>query len=455
MLTNTDPKAPEPSTQPIAYPSPEAVGRASIAIRSPLANIVVVVASLGLLAWSVGFFKTRAASIISADAVINTNLVELKSPEEGIIEVLNVETGKSVEANATLFKIRNTKVSDLQAQTLTSRLNQYKTELAKAQASLEQQEQLTGLVAKDSQNQTVLESSEASTEIQQIQADIEGAQSRHRLAEKNYQRLSQLQAAGAIPAVQVDVARSEMEQRASDITSLEAKINTLEVNQAAINQGLTLSRTRSNYDPAIRLQEIELKKAQINQEISGLKQQLVDTTAEITQAKRDSQMRQQGQVQAPIAGIVWSLQAKSGQYVQRGDSLGKLADCNQRWVDAIVDDNLLNGLQVGTPAKVELRGGEANQVLTGKVQMIRSGLGRLNAGEDVMSPVERNLPHQSQVRVALDSPAQPAIATTTAPNGNLCYIGYTGRVTFDAAIANSKPQSLWQKVSNLIHRISS
>jgi multidrug resistance efflux pump len=460
MLTNTDQGSSESSTNPVpqkisTFPPPDAAGRASISIRSPLANVVVVAASLGLLAWSVGFFKARAKSIVSVDAVINTNLIDLKSPEEGILEVVNVETGKPVTAQATMFQIRNTKVSDLQTQTLTSRLNQYKAELAKAKASIDQQEQLAILVAQDSANQTVLESSEAGTEIQQVTADIEGAKSRYRLAEDNYRRLSQLQSAGAIPEIQVDVARSEMEQRASDITSLKAKIDTLQVNQAAINQGLTLSRTRSNYDPAIRLQEIELKKAQINQEIKGLEQQIVDTNAEIAQAKKDTLMKQEGTVQAPIAGIVWSLQAKAGQYVQRGDHLGKLADCNQRWVDAIVDDNLLNGLQVGTPAKVQLRGVESEVVLTGKIQMIRSGLGRLNAGDDVMTPVERNLPHQTQVRVALDNTAQPAIATSASPAGNLCHIGYTGRVTFDAAIANSKPQSLWQRFSSLIHRLSS
>jgi multidrug resistance efflux pump len=461
MLTNTDSHSPEPVTTPVSQittnlPASGAAGRASIAIRSPLANIVVVLASLGLLAWSVGFFKTRAASIISVDAVINTNLIDLKSPEEGILEVVNAETGKPVTAQATMFQIRNTKVSDLQTQTLTSRLNQSKAALAKALASVSQQEQLATLVAQDSSNQTILESAEASTEIQQIQADIEGAKSRHRLAADNHRRLSQLQAAGAIPEIQVDVARSEMEQRASDITSMEAKIDSLRVNQAAISQGLTLSRTRSNYDPAIRLQEIELNKAQINQEINGLEQQIRDTNAEIVQAKRDSQMRQEGQVQAPISGIVWSLQAKSGQYVQRGESLGKLADCNQRWVDAIVDDNRLSGLQVGTPAKFQVRGTASDVMLTGKVQMIRSGLGRLNAGDDVMTPVERHLPHQTQVRVALDNTmAQPAIATATGPAGNLCHIGYTGRVAFDVTLANSQPQSIWQRFSNLFQRLSS
>jgi multidrug resistance efflux pump len=459
MLTKTESPASELSAGPephhIALKPTAIPGRAAIAIRSPLANIAVLFASLGLLAWSVGFFQARAQSVISVDAVVNGNLLDLKSPEEGLLEAVNVETGKPVAAKATLFQVRNSRVSDLKVQELTSRLNQHKAELAKAQAGIAQQEQLALLVAQDAQNQTVLESSEANTEIQQIKADMIGAKSRHQLAQDDYSRLSQLQSAGAIPEIQVDRARSEMEQRASDVASMAAKITTREVNQAAINQGLTLSRTRSNYDPAIRLQEIQLKTAQSHQEIKGLEQQILDTTAEIAQAKRDSKLLQEGKIVAPIAGIVWSLQAKPGQYVQRGDSLGKIADCNQLWVDAVVDDNALSGLQVGTPAKVQLRGVESEVVLTGKIQMIRSGLGRLNAGDDVMTPVERNLPHQTQVRVALDNLTQPAIVTAASPAGNLCHIGYTGRVTFDAKITAASQGSLWKRLSSMIQRISS
>jgi multidrug resistance efflux pump len=453
MPINTNPaETPVKTAAKTVQPIPP--GRESIPIRSPLANIAVIAISLSLLAWSVGFFKTRSRSVISVDAVVNANLMDLKSPEEGLIETVNVETGKAIDAKAILFQIRNSKVSDLKAQELTSKLNQYKSELAKAKASITQQEQLALLVDKDATNQIRLESSEATNEIQQVKADIIGAQSRHQLAQDNYRRISQLQSAGAIPEIQADLARSEMEQRASNVTSLEAKIATLEVNQAAIDQGLTLSRTRSNYDPAIRAQEIQLKTAQITQEIKGLEQQIIDTTAEITQAKRDSQMRQQGNVQAPISGIIWSVQAKPGQYVQRGDSLGKLADCSQRWVDAIVDDNILNEIQVGTTAKVQLRGLQSEVLLNGKVAMIRSGLGRLSAGEDVIAPVERNLPHQTQVRVALENVAQPAIATPAEPTGNLCHIGYTGRVSFEAKVAEAD-QSLWQKMTSMVQRLSS
>ena len=67
------------------------------------------------------------------------------------------------------------------------------------------------------------------------------------------------------------------------------------------------------------------------------------------------------------------------------------------------------------------------------VQTIRSGVGRLAAGEDVAAPVTPNLPRYSKVRVVLD-PATNVSNSTNQPNsGKLCYIGYTGRVTFQIA----------------------
>jgi len=88
-----------------------------------------------------------------------------------------------------------------------------------------------------------------------------------------------------------------------------------------------------------------------------------------------------------------------------------------------VDEQAVRSLQPGTPASIELYGSNA-QVLQGKVSLVRSGIGRLAAGEDVAVPIMPNLPRNTQVRVDLDP-------TTAKNNPNLfCHVGYTGRVTF-------------------------
>jgi hypothetical protein len=55
--------------------------------------------------------------------------------------------------------------------------------------------------------------------------------------------------------------------------------------------------------------------------------------------------------------------------------------------------------------------------------MIRSGLGRLAAGEEVAVPTAPNLPRKAQVRIDLEPDTQNS-------SGRFCYVGYTGEVTF-------------------------
>lgn len=113
--------------------------------------------------------------------------------------------------------------------------------------------------------------------------------------------------------------------------------------------------------------------------------------------------------------------------MQQGESLGQVVSCKQRWVDAWVDEQKVQLLQVGSPAEIKLNGMGSSATLIGKVSTIRSGIGRLAAGEDIAIAMPPNLPRQTQVRIALD---EQSLSSEPIKNGNLCYIGYTARVTF-------------------------
>ncbi|NEU83305.1 HlyD family secretion protein, partial [Nostoc sp. UIC 10630] len=134
-------------------------------------------------------------------------------------------------------------------------------------------------------------------------------------------------------------------------------------------------------------------------------------------------------IKSPESGVMWRLTAQLGKFVQQGESLGQIADCNQRWVDAWVDEQKVRLLQVGTPAEIKLNGTGSSVTLTGKISVIRSGIGRLSAGEDTVVAMMPNLPRHTQVHITLDT--EPSSSSSeNMHNGNLCYIGYTGRVVF-------------------------
>ncbi|MBA2750187.1 MAG: HlyD family efflux transporter periplasmic adaptor subunit [Tatlockia sp.] len=389
----------------------------------------MIVISTALLIWCWRFIQAQLTTVNSVDAVMNATLTDIRAREEGIISKVKVKTGQHINSDGLLFVIENQRASQLQAQEISSRLIQQEAELKQAQERLARKLSLLKMVNRDAVNQKRLEVSENQQSQNQLLSDLEGAKSRYQLAQLSYKRAKLLNSEGAIAKASFDTAKIELKQRESEVESLQAKLAGLQINQDAVRNGLSLSRTRSNYDPSIRLEELQLQIAQDQQGIQTLKKTIQGIKAELGQAKKDLQHKQVATIKSPESGIMWRLTAQPGKFVQQGESLGQIADCNQRWVDAWVDEQKVQLLQVGTPAEIKLNGTGSSVTLTGKISVIRSGIGRLSAGEDTVVAMMANLPRHTQVHIALDKQASSS-SSENMRDGNLCYIGYTGRVVF-------------------------
>ena len=396
--------------------------------RSPVANGVMLLVSVALLAWAWQFLKTRSTSVVSVDAVVNGTLVDLKAPEEGTLTRVVSRTGESVMVGKPMFAVRNDRLNELPMQENKSRLNQTRADLARAQERVDRLVILAASASVDDVAQVELVKSDTSVRVQQLDAEIAAVRARMSLSQVQIDRMSGLVTEGAMPKAALDVPQAEIAQRIQEVKALEAQIEALRVSDEAARQGLYISKTRSNYDPKIRVQELQIQIADGRAEIAGLKQRIRDGETELVQAKTDLNQRQQVVVNAPLSGVLWKMMAQEGKFVQRGEVLAQVADCKTRWVDALVDEGEVNALQVGMLADIRLTGAKDGTLLRGKVQTIRSGVGRLSAGQEVATPIAPNLPRYSQVRVELDSPQ--TVLTDDSGTGNLCSIGYTGRVTF-------------------------
>jgi multidrug resistance efflux pump len=394
----------------------------SVPTRSLLSNLLIIAASAGLIAWSISLIKTKFTAVISRDAVINGVLIDLKTPSEGIVSSESVKTGSVTSTDKAIAILKNDRVSKLQTQEITSKIKQQQAELQRAEAKLNQLVILHSLVAQDRQNQTQLETQEAQQSIEQVKSDLIAAQTRYRQAQLNYQRSKFLLTQGAMPQASLDTATLEMQQRKAEVQSMQARLEASQTNKNAARLRLSLDRTASNYDPNIRLQELDLQIADQRHEVQALQQSVKNANAELKQAQADMKRQQTIVVKAPINGLIWQMNAQQGKYMQQGESIGQVLDCNRRWVDVLVDEEALQSLKPGTPATIKLYGA-SSQELQGKISLVRSGIGRLTAGEEVAIPISANLPRNTQVRVDL-SPG------TQTDNSNFCYVGFTGRVTF-------------------------
>jgi multidrug resistance efflux pump len=392
--------------------------------RSLLSNLLILMASAGLIIFAMRLLHTRLTSVISRDAVINGTLIDVNAPLEGTVTELSVKTGEAVPKDRIAVGIKNERVSELQVKEIQSRINEQKSELERAQAQLSRQLALMQSILDDQKNQSQLESLEAQDSVSQAEAELMTARSRYQIAQTSYNRSKFLTQEGAIAQTQLDEAKRELEESKNQVSGLEAALRAIRANQKAVGLGLNLARSRSNFDPRIRVQELQLQIDDQHKAIATIQQNLKNAQSELVQAKKEMEQKQVIEVKTPTNGVVWHISAQRGQYVQQGDRLGQLLDCSRRWVDVFVDEQAVRSISPGTSATIKLYGSDS-QVLQGRVSIIRSGLGRLAAGEDVAVPLTPNLPRQSQVRVDLDP------ATSKGAPNLLCYVGYTGRVTFE------------------------
>lgn len=395
-----------------------------IANRSLIANILIVVFSIGLITWAIRLVQSKYTSVASLDAVVNGVVIDIKTPQEGIIKSLKADTGSIIKKDVILLSVENDQVSNLQAKQISSRLSSQQSQLVSAEGQLDQLLSLTDLLQSDNQNQKRLEVSDYSDRNEQFESDLRGAIARAKLAELNYDRAIFLQKEGAYSQSVLDLAKVEFQARQSEVESLEARRQSILTNREAASIGLTLERTRSNSDPRIRLEEVQLQISNQQRTIMALRQSIDDAKSELIEANADVNRRRNAIVKSPVSGVIWKLGAREGQLVRQEQSIGQMIDCSKRWVDVYVEEQSVEAIQIGMPAKIELYAA-STLVLNGKVSLIRSGLGRFNAGEDVAITIPQNLPRTAQVRVDLDKNSDLG-----APNV-FCYIGYTGKVTLN------------------------
>lgn len=128
----------------------------------------------------------------------------------------------------------------------------------------------------DQQNQSHLENLEARNSVAQAEAKLKSAQARYQIAQVGYNRSSFLAMEGGLAQFQLDAAKRELEESKNAVDSLDARLRGIRANQKEIELGLNLSRSRSNFDPRIRLQELQLQIADQRKAIATLNQNIKD-----------------------------------------------------------------------------------------------------------------------------------------------------------------------------------
>jgi HlyD family secretion protein len=256
--------------------------RRPISMPSVIVGLVVAVVA-GLSIW----YLVRPQPLLVQGEVDATRF-DLAARVDGRVAEIPVERGQNIDANAVLVKIDNPETIAKNEQALAAKV------VAEAQ----------------------LANINAGTRAEVIaarKAALERAEASVVLAQKNYDRTSQLAASGNAPQARLD-----------------QMTDTLHENQRAVDQA------KSAYEQAVNgytREEHEIAQANVGKAAADIKavQSIVDQMV----------------VYAPVASQVYQRNVEPGEYVSPGVPLVTLIDLNDLWVHFDLREDLVRTLKLG------------------------------------------------------------------------------------------------------------
>jgi multidrug resistance efflux pump len=388
--------------------------------RSRLANGLILTLAGTLVVASVAILSNFLTAR-SRDAVVEATPIDLKTPISGILEELNVKAGVAVKAGETLGRIEDPLTSNQEVSRLTTALATAKGDLAELQEEISKQVRLNQTVQGDADAQQKLEIERGTSDLRRLETEVVRSGEEVAFAQRDLKRQEELFRAGAVAETVVDRARTDLNRERQQQAGLQQRLSGQRSVLEAARRNLTLTTTRSNFDPSVRLQESRLRLQKLEGHQHTQQERVEGLTQQLSAAKKQFNQQSEQLLTSPRKAVVWKMLANQGDSLKRDAAVLQLIDCKDRWITTYVNERDLRRLRIGSPARIDLIGDDLD--LRGEVALIRSGVGRVSlGGESVLIPI--NLARESEVRVRIlnDLPAPPL---------KFCYVGYTGRVLFE------------------------
>jgi multidrug resistance efflux pump len=372
------------------------------------------------IAMALGFTPVqRLWSITSAEAIVNSRVITLRSPIEGrIVEgPKSIEIGRSLQSGETVLRITNSRADRSRLDDLRRRrsalIDQRQTAAERiAKFDRLRAEQMTQF-ASFSQGRIA----QIEARRREILADQDAIKARLQASEASLNRAMALYTKG-FQAQQVydEVTRENKVLRAA-LTASNGRLEAADIERASAGQGVFVA-DGFNDVPRSAQRASELAQLIADLEVTAAEQdrRLEAMQSEIEEETRRFEENSVAVMTSPAAGLVWEVLTSPGEDVHRAQELMRVLDCQQAVVTASVSEANFNKLKIGDKATFRLRG--TSKELGGRVIGLH-GLASVPANLAINQATLSREPYHATVEV-------PELAT-----GRSCLIGRTGIVTFD------------------------
>ena len=390
--------------------------------HSRRSDVVLLIAAgvmaAGGIAVLVNLFSTR-----SRDAVVEASTINLLTPISGTLTALNVDAGTVVQPGEKLALVSNQRADPKEVERLKTAVRTAKDELRQLEDERVQLERQRRSYAGDASEQQDLQVHRQQAELERLKDKLRKEQEEVAYARRDLVRQEELFRAGAIAERVVDRARTDLQRNQKDASAAAQAIAAQEDVLRGARNNLNLTGTRTNFDPQPRLQEANLQLQTLKRRVGTQQQKLAGLEAQLAAALEQYQLQSSHWLVSPKQAVVWKLEAHQGDNLDAQSQVLRLINCQDRWINTYVSERDLKRVKIGAPARIDLIGEDLD--LSGRVDLIRSGIGRVSPGNEDLKPVPINLARESLVRVRITN-------DVPAPPQKFCFVGYTGRVLFQS-----------------------
>ena len=427
---------------------------------------IFVLLGLGAASIGVNLISSRLTYYIVESGLINGRTTQLRSPIDGHVKAFYARPGVAVRSGQVLARIG----VDPSPQQEQIRLQIERTQQDQTQQQNQFQQQRLQIEGELQTNVTQLESAQqtlailrgqlfdvdrqynslgqvnvqlAQKEVVQTQAALEAAKAKATAAGLDYQRFAQLVKDGVVPQQKAEQLRFTWQSATAEVQQAQANLTAAKDSLLAFQRGITMNQNSTSLlDQRTKLMQlIQTQTVLVNTlrtQVDTAKERLKQTQAfkpnsilQPVSTTRRYLARQDYEVAAPFAGIVYKTDRETGEQINRTEPILTVLDCNELWVEAVIPASVISSLQAEKPVSVQIAG--YPETIAGEIDLIQPVSSQditkqlpATQSQAVSPSIAPDLVGQALARVTVRIPPPSQFSKSN----QFCGVGQLTRLTF-------------------------
>ncbi|MBC7820982.1 MAG: HlyD family efflux transporter periplasmic adaptor subunit [Planctomycetaceae bacterium] len=369
---------------------------------------------------------------VSADAVVNAQLLTLRAPIDGQVSLRLRELGTRLTAGELVATLTDPRPDETRLIDLQRGAEQVSVELVRLRDLEFGLESVRALYERQADEYRGGRTQQIEARLAEARANLEATLARLRETDATLRRSNELSRTGFQSIADFNKARSSQEVGMQEVQGARDRMRFLTIEINAARNGTFIGDSYNDAPHSMqRLQEVVQRLSEIAVDRMDRERRLDALRKQVEEERVRAARFREARISAPAGSTLWEIMTSNGEYVRRAQDVVRLVDCSTTMVTASVRESLYNRLKVGDGAQFKLQGDA--QTYEGTItRLAGSGAETIYRNLAIGASAE----HLKRFDVALLFP------DLITDGRNSCAVGRTGKVVFA-----SRPLDTWRQLT--------